>query len=152
MRALVQRVREARVEVGGEIVGAIGTGLLVLLGVAVVDNRRDAEWLARKIAELRIFEDEAGKFARSALDLKGGILVVSQFTLYAETRKGRRPSFSQAAAGLQAEDLYEVFCGEMRALGLQVSTGRFGARMQVGLVNDGPVTIWLDSREARPQE
>lgn len=147
MRAVVQRVAHARVEVGGETVGAIGDGLLVLVGVAVDDDDADAVWLAGKVAALRIFGDREGRFARSVIDIGGAVLLVSQFTLHADTKKGRRPSFSRAAPAPQAAELYERCAHELRGHGLRVETGRFGARMQVALVNDGPVTIWLDSRE-----
>jgi D-tyrosyl-tRNA(Tyr) deacylase len=134
------------VVVGGETVGAIGPGLCVLLGVAGSDAPGAAERLAGKVARLRIFENEAGKFDRSLLDAGGGILVVSQFTLIADSKrqKGTRPDFSQAAPRKQAEQLYEAFCEALRTLGVRVQTGRFGARMQLELVNDGPVTIVLD--------
>ena len=143
MRAVVQRVTRARVVVGGETVGSIGTGLCILLGVAAEDTADEAGRLAGKIARLRIFENEAGKFDRSLLDVGGGALVVSQFTLIADTAKGNRPSFSGAARPEQAEPLYGVFCDELRALGTRVETGAFGARMNVELVNDGPVTLVL---------
>jgi D-tyrosyl-tRNA(Tyr) deacylase len=143
VRAVVQRVLRARVVVGGETVGAIGTGLCVLLGVAGDDTADEAERLAGKLARLRIFENEAGKFDQSLLDVSGGALVVSQFTLIADMSKGNRPSFAQAAPPEQAEPLYEVFCDALRGLGIGVETGIFGARMQVGLVNDGPVTLVL---------
>jgi D-tyrosyl-tRNA(Tyr) deacylase len=144
MKALIQRVSEARVEIDGQVVGAIGRGLLVLLGVETGDETTAADRLARKIAALRIFEDEAGKMNRSVLEVGGGLLVVSQFTLLADLRKGNRPSFIAAALPAVAEPLYEHFCANLRAQGLVVATGRFGARMAVRLVNDGPVTIWLD--------
>jgi D-tyrosyl-tRNA(Tyr) deacylase len=144
MKALIQRVSEARVEIDGQVVGAIGRGLLVLLGVEAGDETTAADRLARKIAALRIFEDEAGKMNRSVLEVGGGLLVVSQFTLLADLRKGNRPSFIAAALPAVAEPLYEHFCANLRAQGLVVATGRFGARMAVRLVNDGPVTIWLD--------
>ena len=144
MRAVVQRVLRARVVVGGETVGAIGPGLCVLLGVADEDSEEDAERLAAKTAHLRIFENETGKFDLSLLDVQGEVLVVSQFTLIADTAKGNRPSFSNAAAAADAERLYERFCAELRTLGVSVETGTFGARMEVELVNDGPVTIVLD--------
>ena len=146
MRAVVQRVREARVRVAGEIVSEIGTGLLALVGVATDDGGADAAWLAAKIGDLRIFEDD-GKFARSVLDVGGEVLVVSQFTLQADTRKGRRPSFTRAAPGPRAQALYEECVTALRQRGLPVGVGRFGTHMQVELVNDGPVTIWLDSKE-----
>jgi D-aminoacyl-tRNA deacylase len=141
MRAVVQRVASARVVVGGEVVGEIGRGLCVLLGVAREDGEEQADRLAGRIARLRIFENDEGRFDRSLLDVSGAALVVSQFTLIADTQKGNRPSFSDAAPPDQAEPLYERFCQELRALGVEVATGRFGARMSVGLTNDGPVTI-----------
>jgi D-aminoacyl-tRNA deacylase len=143
MRAVVQRVSSARVVVEAEVVGEIGRGLCVLLGVAREDGEKEAARLAGRVARLRIFEDEGGKFDRSLLDVGGAALVVSQFTLIADTAKGNRPSFSDAAPPEQAEPLYEAFCGPLRELGVEVATGRFGARMTVELVNDGPVTIVL---------
>jgi D-aminoacyl-tRNA deacylase len=130
--------------VDGERVGAIGRGLVVLLGVARGDTEADAERLAGKVARLRIFEDDAGKFDRSVLDVAGEALVVSQFTLIADTRKGNRPSFTEAAPPNEAERVYGTFCEALRAAGVSVETGTFGARMQVQLTNDGPVTIMLD--------
>ena len=146
MRAVVQRVLRARVVVRGETVGVSGPGLCVLLGVAAGDEVSDAERLAEKIARLRIFENEAGKFDLSLLDVGGEALVVSQFTLIADTkhRKGTRPDFSGAASRELAEPLYEAFCEALAAFGIRVETGIFGARMQLELVNDGPVTIALD--------
>ena len=143
MRAVCQRVSTARVLVGGELAGEIGPGLCVLLGVAREDGPVEAAHLAGKVARLRVFEDEAGRFDRSLLDTGGAALVVSQFTLIADTAKGNRPSFSGAAPPEQAEPLYELFCTELRALGVPVEQGVFGARMAVELVNDGPVTIVL---------
>jgi D-aminoacyl-tRNA deacylase len=145
VRAVVQRVTEARVRVDDQIVGEIGPGLCVLLGVALGDDEAQAERLARKVARLRIFENEEGKFDRSALDSGGSALVVSQFTLIADTEKGNRPSFTEAAAPEEAERLYELFCSALRRLALPVATGTFGARMQVELVNQGPVTLTLDA-------
>ena len=144
MRAVVQRVASARVVVNGEPVGQIGCGLCVLLGVAREDGEAGAERLAGRIARLRIFENEEGRFDRSLVDVGGEALVVSQFTLIADTAKGNRPSFTDAAPPEQAEPLYERFCAELRELGIGVATGVFGARMRVELVNDGPVTIVLD--------
>jgi D-tyrosyl-tRNA(Tyr) deacylase len=144
MRAVCQRVSEARVRVSGEVVGEIGTGLCVLLGVARGDGEADAERLAAKIARLRVFADEDGRFDRSVLDVGGAALVVSQFTLLADTSKGNRPSFSAAAAPEEAEAVYERFCGELAGLGVPVERGVFGAKMAVELVNDGPVTIVLE--------
>jgi len=144
VRAVVQRVAEARVLVGDEVVGEIGQGLCVLLGVASGDDEAVAERLAEKVARLRIFEDEKGKFDRSLLDTGGAALVVSQFTLIADTAKGNRPSFTDAARPDEAERLYEIFCSGLLAVGIDVERGRFGARMRVELANDGPVTIVLD--------
>ena len=145
MRAVVQRVAEARVLVGDEVVGQIGPGLCVLLGVARDDRDGQAQRLAEKVARLRIFENEDGKFDRSVLDAGGAALVVSQFTLIADTAKGNRPSFSDAAPPEDAERLYEIFCAALRELGVRVATGSFGARMQVQLANDGPATIVMDA-------
>jgi D-aminoacyl-tRNA deacylase len=146
MRAVCQRVSEARVRVGGETVGEIGPGLCVLLGVARGDGPGEAARLAGKVARLRIFEDDAGRFDRALLDVAGAALVVSQFTLLADTAKGNRPSFTDAAPPEEAEPLYERFCAELAGLGVPVARGVFGARMAVELVNDGPVTIVLDGR------
>lgn len=145
MRAIIQRVAEASVEVEGQIVGAIGAGLLVLLGVGQADGPAEARLLAEKTAQLRIFSDAAGKFNLSLVDVGGAALVVSQFTLYADTRRGRRPSFSQAAPPDQAAPLVEAFADALREHGIPVSSGVFGAMMRVRLLNDGPVTITLDS-------
>jgi D-aminoacyl-tRNA deacylase len=147
MRAVAQRVREARVEVAGEIVGAIGPGMLVYLGVGKHDTQGQPEWLADKLANLRIFADEAGKLSRSLLDVHGDVLVVSQFTLYGDVRKGRRPSFEQAAAPEQAEAMYLETCNALRARGLRVATGQFRAMMQVHAVVEGPVTLWIDHEQ-----
>jgi len=144
MRAVVQRVLEASVSVGGERVGACGRGLLVLLGVAEGDDEGSARRLAGKLARLRVFENEDGRFDRSVVDVGGEVLVVSQFTLIADTTQGNRPSFSRAACPEQAQPLVERFCEALRAEGIPVSEGVFGARMKVSLVNDGPVTIVLD--------
>jgi D-aminoacyl-tRNA deacylase len=144
-RAVCQRVSGARVRVDGRVVGEIGVGLCVLLGVARGDDEDGVARLAGKVARLRVFSDDAGKFDRSVLDVGGGALVVSQFTLLADTAKGNRPSFSGAAPPEEAEPLYERFCGELRALGVTVAQGVFGAKMAVELVNDGPVTIVLDA-------
>ena len=149
MRAVVQRVSEASVTVDGRTVGAIGRGFLVLLGVTHVDGEAEAVWLARKIAGLRIFEDEAGKFNRSLADEDGAVLVVSQFTLYGDARKGRRPSFTEAARPEHAEPLCDLFVDLLRAEGVAVETGIFGAVMAVHLVNDGPVTLLLDTASGR---
>jgi D-aminoacyl-tRNA deacylase len=145
LRAVVQRVSAARVVVGGDVVGEIGAGLCILLGVARSDGLDQADRLAGRVARLRIFENEEGRFDRSLLDMHGAALVVSQFTLIADTKKGNRPSFTDAAPPEQAEPLYEAFCAALRGLGVDVATGRFGARMAVELVNDGPVTIVLHS-------
>ena len=147
MRAVVERVTEARVEVGGQTVGEIGAGLLVLLGVARDDRGEDADYLAEKIINLRIFNDDQGKMNLSLADTAGAILVVSQFTLYGDARKGRRPSYFEAAEPELANSLYERFVERIRAQKVQVETGVFQAMMKVGLVNDGPVTILLDSRK-----
>jgi D-tyrosyl-tRNA(Tyr) deacylase len=144
MRAVVQRVSRARVVVDQEMIGEIGRGLLVLLGVSRTDSAAQAAWLADKIAGLRIFEDADGKMNRGVADVNGAVLVVSQFTLYGDCAKGRRPSFIDAAAPEQAIPLYEAFIQALRAQGLPTATGRFGAMMQVELVNDGPVTLILD--------
>ena len=147
MRAVVQRVSRARVTVDGEITGEIGSGSLVLLGVSAKDLEADADYLVEKVLNLRIFEDGAGKMNLSLLDVKGGLLVVSQFTLYGDTRHGRRPSFIDAAPPEQANRLYEYFVARAREQVIQVGTGRFQAMMDVELVNDGPVTIILDSEK-----
>lgn len=147
MKALLQRVSEASVSVGGEVVGRIGWGVVVLVGVARGDSEKDARYLAQRAVNLRIFSDEAGKFNLSALDIGGELLVVSQFTLLADTRKGRRPSFTDAAPPPRAEELFGLFVSEAKASGLKVETGRFQQHMQLEIHNDGPVTIMLDSRE-----
>ncbi len=144
MRAVCQRVSEARVRVDGAVAGEIGAGLVVLLGIERQDEPSEAGQLARKVALLRIFEDDDGKFARSLVDTAGSALVVSQFTLIADTRRGHRPSFSNAAPAERAELLYEEFCTALAAEGVPVERGVFGARMEVALVNVGPVTIVLD--------
>ncbi|MCS7020604.1 MAG: D-aminoacyl-tRNA deacylase [Gemmataceae bacterium] len=145
MRAVLQRVSRARVTVAGETVGEIGTGWLVLLGVGVGDTPAEGEWLAEKVVQLRAFPDEQGKMNRSVQEVGGAILVVSQFTLYGDCRKGRRPSFTQAAPPEVARPLYEAFVQSLRALGVPVATGRFAADMEVELVNAGPVTFVLES-------
>ncbi len=147
MRAVVQRVAEASVTVEARVVGRIGSGLLVLLGVGQGDAEADADYLAEKTANLRIFADAAGHMNRSVLDVSGAILVVSQFTLYGDSRRGRRPGYSDAAAPEEANRLYEYFVGRVRATGLPVETGVFRAMMDVALVNQGPVTLLLDSRK-----
>src|SRR6516162_2584229 len=146
MRAVVQRVSRARVLVGAETVGEIGRGLLVLLGVAREDTAEHARWLADKICSLRVFEDDEGKMNRGLLEVGGAALVVSQFTLYGDCRKGRRPSFVEAALPANAEPLYEAFATAIRVQGVKTATGRFGAMMHVELVNDGPVTLIIDSK------
>ena len=147
MKALLQRVTRASVSIDNEEVGRIGQGLVVFLGVANGDTEKDAQYLAQKIVNLRIFADEEGKFNLSALDINAELLLVSQFTLLADTRKGRRPSFVEAAPPVQAEELFDYFVEQTRTTGLKVATGRFQAYMQVEIRNDGPVTIMLDSRE-----
>ncbi|MFA0766276.1 MAG: hypothetical protein BDTLLHRC_001229 [Candidatus Fervidibacter sp.] len=146
MRTVVQRVAEAWVVVNGQEVARIGKGFLVLLGVGREDSEEDAEYLAAKVAHLRVFEDEEGKLNRSLLEVNGAALVVSNFTLYGDCRKGRRPSFTDAAPPEQAERLYRHFCEALSRQGVAVQTGVFQAHMQVGLVNDGPVTLLLDSK------
>jgi D-tyrosyl-tRNA(Tyr) deacylase len=145
MRAVVQRVSRAQVTVNGEIAGEIGEGLLVLLGVGRDDTKADATYLAEKIAGLRVFEDAEGKMNRSVQDVGGSVLVVSQFTLYGDVRRGKRPSFDAAAPPEKAQLLYELFIAQIRAADLRCETGRFQEMMQVELVNEGPVTILLDS-------
>jgi D-tyrosyl-tRNA(Tyr) deacylase len=146
MRAVLQRVRQARVVIGEEVVGQVGPGLLVLLGVAKDDTAVEARWLADKVVGLRLFNDAEEKMNLSLGDVGGSVLVVSQFTLYGDCRKGRRPSFIEAAAPETAVPLYEEFVRAVRAQGVPVATGRFGAMMQVELVNDGPVTLIVDSK------
>jgi D-aminoacyl-tRNA deacylase len=147
VRALLQRTSGARVRVDGEIVGEIGPGLVVLLGVGPADDDAVVDGLARRVTELRIFDDPAGRTNLSLVDVGGAILLVSQFTLYADTRRGRRPGFTGAAEPELAERLYLRFAGALRELGVIVATGRFGSVMAVELVNDGPFTIWLDSAD-----
>ncbi|HEX7409723.1 MAG TPA: D-aminoacyl-tRNA deacylase [Candidatus Binatia bacterium] len=149
MRAVIQRVSAARVTVGDRSVGAIGPGLLVFLGIATNDTEVQANWLLDKLLDLRIFEDDCGKFAQSLRDVHGELLLVSQFTLLADTRRGRRPSFSAAARPEAAVPLYEQVVARARSQGISVATGEFGAHMQVELVNDGPVTVILDTEERR---
>lgn len=146
MRAVIQRVKESSVSVNNEIIGKIGSGLMVLLGVAETDRVEDADYLAAKIVNLRIFEDENHKMNRSLLDIGGDMLVVSQFTLLADCRKGRRPSFVHAAGPNKANELYERFVEQVRQKGVNVATGRFRAMMDVSLINDGPVTLIVESR------
>jgi D-tyrosyl-tRNA(Tyr) deacylase len=145
MRAVVQRVKRAQVTSNGEVTGEIGAGLLVFLGVAKADTETDAEYLAEKIIGLRIFEDEDGKMNRAVTEMGGAVLVVSQFTLYGDVRRGKRPSFDAAAAPERACELYEYFVTRIRAAGMQCETGRFQQMMDVELINDGPVTVLLDS-------
>ncbi len=147
MRAILQRTTGASVSVEGEVVGAIGPGLVILLGVGPADTEAVADDLARKTVELRIFRDDEGRTNRSLLDVGGGALVISQFTLFADTRRGRRPGFTGAAPADLAERLYLRFASVVRDMGVVVATGRFGAEMAVELVNDGPFTIWLDTDE-----
>jgi len=147
MRALAQRVREASVTVDGRVTGAIGVGLLVLAGIGIEDTDDDLQWVARKLADLRIFDDEQGVMNRSVRDVDGAILAVSQFTLYGSTHKGNRPSWSAAAPPELARPRFNAFVQALAArIGKPVPTGVFGAQMQVALVNDGPVTLWIDSR------
>jgi D-tyrosyl-tRNA(Tyr) deacylase len=148
MRAVIQRVTQAKVEVDGAVTGEIGKGLLVLLGAGKSDSPADADFLAEKIVSLRIFADQAGKMNRGILDVGGALLVVSQFTLYGDCRKGRRPSFDSAAPAEQARALYEHFLAAARRTGVQVETGIFQADMAVSLTNDGPVTLILESRQS----
>jgi len=146
MKVVLQRVKNAHVEVAGATVGAIGQGLLLLLGVARTDTRKDADYLVDKTVHLRIFPDEAGRMNRSILEIGGALLVVSQFTLYGDCKKGRRPSFDEAAPREQAHGLYEYFVSQLKSSNIIVETGVFQAEMQVHLVNDGPVTIVLESK------
>jgi len=150
VRALIQRVSQAAVTVDDEIVGRIGRGFVVFLGVTHGDGLREAAWLAHKVAGLRVFDDAAGKMNLGLSDVSGEVLVVSQFTLYGDARKGRRPDFLQAARPEQAEPLVDSFVEQLRADGLRVQTGQFRALMQVSLINDGPVTLWLDTADLLP--
>ncbi|MBM4459852.1 MAG: D-tyrosyl-tRNA(Tyr) deacylase [Chloroflexi bacterium] len=149
MRAVIQRVSRASVTEDGETVGQIGRGFLVLVGVTHADGQAEADWLARKIAGLRLFEDAAGKMNLGLAEVGGAVLVVSQFTLYGDARKGRRPDFLQAARPEQAEPLVDYLALRLKEEGLPVATGRFRAMMEVALVNDGPVTLWLDTADLR---
>ena len=144
MRALIQRVSRVSVHVDGKEIASIGQGFLVLLGVADEDGEAETAWLARKIAGLRLFEDDAGKMNLGLADVGGAVLAVSQFTLYGDARKGRRPSFTRAASPAQAQELYDRFCALLAAEGVPVEKGVFQAHMEVTLVNDGPVTLWLE--------
>ena len=147
MRAVIQRVREASVTIAGRVEGTIGPGMLVLVGIEEADTAEDIAWLCGKLVRLRIFADDQGAMNRSVQEMGGGILVVSQFTLYASTRKGNRPSWSRAAPPEVAIPLYQAFLTQLATdFGQPIQTGQFGADMQVGLVNDGPVTIWIDTR------
>ncbi|MEM9835415.1 MAG: D-aminoacyl-tRNA deacylase [Bacteroidota bacterium] len=148
MRALIQRVSEASVTINGEVNGSIGTGLLILLGIEEADDASDIEWLAGKISRLRIFDDGEGHMNKSVQDLNGGLLVISQFTLFASTKKGNRPGFTRAAKPPVAIPLYEAFVTTLARLAERpVATGQFGADMKVRLLNDGPVTIWMDTKD-----
>jgi len=149
VKALLQRVTSAAVSVNNEIVGKIGQGLVAFIGIANSDTGKDAQYLAQKAVNLRIFADEAGRFGRSVLDINGEILIISQFTLLSDTRRGRRPSFTEAAPPSRAEGLFEYFVKEVRDTGLSLATGRFQQYMQVEIHNDGPVTIILDSGDKR---
>ena len=148
MRAVVQRVSEASVSVGGQVSGSVGPGLCVLVGVGQGDSEEDARWMADKVVSLRIFEDEQGKMNRSVLDVRGGVLAISQFTLFGDARKGTRPGFVDAARPEIAQPLYARFCELARERGVQVAEGVFRAAMQVRIVNEGPVTLLLDSRKS----
>lgn len=147
MRVVIQRSKAAQVTVENEVVGKIPFGLVILVGVGHEDTEEDVQYVADKVAHLRLFEDEQGKMNRSVLEVGGSILSISQFTLYGDCRKGRRPSFTQAAKPDQARQLYEQFNEQLRSHGLQVETGQFGAMMQVQLINDGPVTFVIDSKD-----
>lgn len=147
MRVVIQRVRSSQVTVEGEVIGQIGRGLNLLVGIASTDTEAELDWMARKCLELRLFPDQqdgSGRFDKSVQEIQGELLVVSQFTLYGDCRKGRRPSFDQAAAPAIAESLYEQFVAKLRSSGLKVETGKFGAMMQVSIENDGPVTLLLE--------
>jgi D-tyrosyl-tRNA(Tyr) deacylase len=146
MRIVLQRVKSARVDVAGQTVGSIGPGFLILLGVTQSDQHQDADYLADKVVQLRIFADESGRMNRSLLEVQGALLVVSQFTLYGDCRKGRRPSFDQAAPPEQARSLYEYFVQRVKLSNIAVETGVFQAEMEIHLINDGPVTFILDSK------
>ncbi len=148
MKALLQRVSSAKVEVEGRVAGEIGKGLLVFVCAVKGDAEKDLDYLVKKVSQIRIFGDGQGKMNLSVADVRGAVLVVSQFTLAASTRKGNRPSFENSEAPEQAREWYQSFIGRLRDAGIPVQTGEFGAMMKVTLVNDGPVTIWLDSREA----
>lgn len=147
MRTVIQRVSRAQVSIENKVKGSIGKGLVVFVGISPEDCQKDLQWLAEKIVHLRIFEDNAGKMNRSLTDIKGEVLIISQFTLYGDCRKGRRPGFSGAAPPLKAEPIYQQFVEEVKSKGIQVETGTFQAEMQVELINDGPVTLLLDSEK-----
>ena len=149
MRACIQRTVGAQVTVNGEVIGKIGPGLVVLVGVADGDQESDSQYLAEKVAQLRIFSDDQGKMNRSLVDVRGEMLIISQFTLLGDCRKGRRPSFIHAAGPEIAERLVDQFCEYVEGQGVSIATGQFAADMQVSLVNDGPVTLWIDTREGR---
>ena len=149
MRIILQRVNESRVEVAGQIIGKIQKGLNLLVGITPSDTEQEVAWMARKCLELRIFPDQSGKLSQSVQDIQGGLLVISQFTLYGDCHKGRRPSFDKAAPGAMAEQIYEQFVTQLRASGLQVETGQFGAMMNVYIENDGPVTLILEREAAK---
>jgi D-tyrosyl-tRNA(Tyr) deacylase len=148
MRAVIQRVKQAKVSVEGKVIGEIKQGLVCFVGVGKEDQEADADYLAAKIPQLRIFEDAEGKFNRTLLDIKGEILVVSQFTLFGDCRRGRRPSFSDAAEPVQARELYQRFITKLTETGIRVAQGEFQAHMEVELINDGPVTLLLDSKKS----
>ncbi len=152
MRLLLQRVSQGQVIIEKEIVGNIDKGIVALVGIRRGDQKRDADYLLKKCVNMRIFPDDAGRFDQSLLDVKGDLMIVSQFTLYADTRKGRRPGFSGSALPDEAIPLYEYFIEKAQALGLKVETGEFGADMKVDIVNDGPVTIMIDSEDKYPRE
>ena len=147
MRALVQRVTQGSVAIENEIVGEIGSGLLILLGVKHDDSEADIDYLVNKICGMRIFSDDEGRFDLSLTDVEGSVLIISQFTLYADTRKGRRPGFTESARPEIAIPLYELFIHKFKDLGIEVETGKFGADMKVSLINDGPVTVMIDSED-----
>ena len=148
MRVVLQRVTSSSVTVEGEVIGQISRGLNLLVGIAETDTEAELDWMARKCLGLRIFPDKAGRFNQSVQDIGGGLLVISQFTLYGDCRKGRRPSFERAAAPVVAERLYDAFVDQLQRSGLPVETGRFGAMMHVAIANDGPVTLWLERSAA----
>jgi len=150
MRIVLQRVKSASVDVSGETVGQIGSGLLILLGIARTDSQQDADYLADKIIHLRVFPDQAGRMNRSIMEIGGGLLVVSQFTLYGDCKRGRRPSFDEAAPPEKARELYEYFVNQLKSSNIMIETGVFQAEMEVHLVNDGPVTLILESKTTLP--